>query len=326
MSLNENLRPQADAVVKSAPLVSVVICTHNRANYLFKAIQSAVNQSYPKNDYEIIIVDNASTDQTADLVRKFHDVGNLRYVHEPKLGISFARNTGWNVAAGRFIAYLDDDAVASPEWVSAVERAFKLAPSAGAVGGRVDAIWEAKRPEWLEDDLVMSLGLIDWSDKPKYIPDLRMEWLVTANMAVPAAVLTEIGGFETRLGRVGKTQVRGEDTFFQKQIIRRGHPCFYYPDMLVGHHVPASRLNKPWFRKRYYTQGIADALTQMVEEEPSVTRRMSMALSMTVDLILSPGKILSLVLPAMSPSRFTKKCLALITLGHITGLLTARRQ
>jgi glycosyltransferase involved in cell wall biosynthesis len=326
MSLTPNLHKLEGKSTNSVPLISVVICTHNRANYLLKAIRSVLDQTYPKNQYEIIVVDNASTDSTADKVRPFSEAGYLRYVHEPELGISFARNTGWRVAAGRYIAYLDDDAIAAPGWLSAIEKAFQLTPNAGAVGGRVDPIWEAKRPEWLEDDLVMSLGVIDWADKPKIIPDLRMEWLVTANMAVPAAVLAEIGGFETRLGRVGKTQVRGEDTFFQKQVIRRGYPCYYYPDMVVGHHVPASRLNKPWFRKRYYTQGIADALTQLVEEEPSGARRVSMALSMIFDLILSPGNILNIVLPAMNPGRFTKKCLALITLGHITGLLTARRQ
>jgi glucosyl-dolichyl phosphate glucuronosyltransferase len=173
---------------------------------------------------------------------------------------------------------------------------------------------------------VMSLGIIDWAEKPKIIPDLRKEWLVTANMAVPAAVLAEIGGFETRLGRLGKTQVRGEDTFFQKQVIRRGYPCFYYPDIVVGHHVPASRLNKPWFRKRYYTQGIADALTQLIEEEPSGARRVSMVLSLIFDLMLSPGKILNIVGPARNPGRFSKKCLSLIILGHITGLLTAKRR
>jgi glucosyl-dolichyl phosphate glucuronosyltransferase len=326
MSVTLPITGQRDPRSDTPPLISVVICTHNRSKYLLKAIQSAVNQTYSKDEYEIIVVDNASTDSTADLVRSYQDVGNLRYIYEPKLGISFARNTGWHVAAGRFIAYLDDDAIASPEWVSAIDKAFKMTPSAGAVGGRVDPIWEVKRPDWLEDDLVMSLGVINWSDKPKIIPDLRMEWLVTANMAVPTDVLAKIGGFNTMLGRVGKTQVRGEDTFFQKQIIRRGYYCFYFPDMVVRHHVPASRLNKLWFRKRYYTQGIADALTQVIEEEPSAIRRVSMVLSMMMDLILSPGKLLNLLLPSTNPIRFTKKCFALITLGHITGLLTAKRQ
>lgn len=326
MSLNPNHHNLDGGSTNSVPLISVVICTHNRANYLLKAIRSVLDQTYPKNQYEIIVIDNASKDSTADKVRPFSEAGHLRYVHEPELGISFARNTGWRVAAGRYIAYLDDDAIASSGWLSAIERAFQLTPNAGAVGGRVDPIWEAKRPAWLADDLVMSLGVIDWSEKPKIIPDLRMEWLVTANMAAPAAVLAEIGGFETRLGRVGKTQVRGEDTFFQKQVLSRGYSCFYYPDMVVGHHVPVSRLNKPWFRKRYYTQGIADALTQLVEEEPSGTRRVFMALAMIFDLVGSPGKILNIVLPAMSPSRFSKKCLSLIILGHITGLLTAKRR
>ena len=310
----------------TAPLISVVICTHNRSKYLLKAIRSVLGQDYPEDRYELVVIDNASTDSTADQVRPFLDTGRLRYVLEPELGISFARNTGWREAAGRYIAYLDDDAVASPGWLSAIEKAFQFAPDAGAVGGRVDPIWEAKRPDWLADDLVESLGVINWAEKPKIIPDLRMEWLVTANMAVPASVVTEIGGFETRLGRVGKTQVRGEDTFFQKQVIRRGYPCYYYPDMVVRHHVPASRLNKQWFRKRYYTQGIAKALTRMVEEKPSVSRRISMVLSIIFKPVPSQPSLLWIMLPAGTPRRFSKKCHSLIILGHITGLLTGRRR
>jgi glucosyl-dolichyl phosphate glucuronosyltransferase len=310
----------------TVPLISVVICTYNRFKYLLKAIRSVLDQDYPKDRYELVVIDNASTDSTADQVSPFFEAGLLRYVLEPKLGISFARNKGWREAAGRYIAYLDDDAIASTGWLKAIEKAFELTPNAGAVGGRVDPIWEVKRPDWLSEDLVKSLGVIDWGVKPKIISDLRMEWLVTANMAIPASVVAEVGGFETRLGRVGNTQVRGEDTFFQKQVIRQGYPCFYYPDMVVAHHVPASRLHKQWFRKRYYTQGIANALTRLVEENSSGLRRIPMVLSSISKLIYSPQDLLRIMLPAKTSRRFSKKCLSLIKLGYIIGLLTAERR
>ena len=118
----------------TAPLISVVICTHNRSKYLLKAIRSVLGQDYPEDRYELVVIDNASTDSTADQVRPFLDTGRLRYVLEPELGISFARNTGWREAAGRYIAYLDDDAVASPGWLSAIEKAADSMRARWAVG------------------------------------------------------------------------------------------------------------------------------------------------------------------------------------------------
>jgi glycosyltransferase involved in cell wall biosynthesis len=308
------------------PIISVVICTYNRVEYLLRAIKSVLDQDYPDDQYELVVIDNASTDSTADQVRPFFEAGRLRYIHEPELGISAARNTGWREATGHYVAYLDDDAIASPGWLPAIEKAFELTPNAGVVGGRVDPIWEVERPDWLDEELVLSLGVIDWGEKPKLIPDLRMEWLVTANMAIPRSLIMDIGGFETRLGSVGKMQVRGEDTFFQKQVIRQGYPCYYYPDMVVKHHIPASRLNKQWFRNRYYTQGITNALTKIVEEEPSVAGRLNMALSMFFKLIRFPGNILNILLPSSKLIPFSNKCLSWIYLGYITGMLTAERR
>jgi glucosyl-dolichyl phosphate glucuronosyltransferase len=321
MSVTLPITGQRDPRSDTPPLISVVICTHNRAKYLLRAIQSAVNQTYSKDEYEIIVVDNASTDSTADLVLSYQGVGNLRYIYEPKLGISFARNTGWHVAAGRYIAYLDDDATASPEWVSAVDKAFKMTPSAGAVGGRVDLIWEAKRPDWLEDDLVMSLGMIDWSEKPKFIPDLRMEWLVTANMAVPAEVLAEIGGFDTRLGRTGSKLLSGEDVFLLEQIIRKGYACLYYPSMAVRHLVPASRLNKEWFRRRYYWQGISDAVMYRIRQSPNLGRRWLHAVNRALRLFAAPHRLAVLAMSSDDPAQFTRKCFLLIEIGYVAGLL-----
>jgi len=305
----------------AAPHISVVICTHNRSAYLQKAVRSVLGQDYPTDRYELVVVDNASTDSTADQVRPLSEAGRLRYVLEPKLGISFARNRGWREAMGRYVAYLDDDAVAGPGWLRAIEEAFRAAPEAGAIGGRVDPIWEAKRPDWLDDDLVVSLGIIDWGEEPKTLPDPRMEWLVTANLAVPPSVMADIGGFETRLGRVGDKLVGGEDTFFQKELMRRGFPCFYYPDMKVTHHVPASRLKKRWFLRRYYSEGICKALMKRIEDRPSVARRMSMALSSAFKLLMSPVDMLSILLPAGTPRQFSRKCHSLIRLGYIAGLL-----
>lgn len=304
-------------------LISVVICTYNRADCLDHAIRSVVEQPLKAGTHEIIVVDNGSTDRTKEVVRQFKSDGNVRYVFEAEMGLCNARNTGWRQAQGRYVAYLDDDAIASPGWLAAIEEAFATTPGAGIVGGRVDPVWETERPAWLSDDIAMSLTIVDWSDRPKLILDVRSEWLVGANMALPATVLADTGGFHPLLDRVGTRMLSSGDVFLQKQILRRGYSCLYHPAMAVRHLVPKSRLEKGWFIRRYFSQGLSDAAMQLIEETPSIARRVFLALWMALGLLGSPRKIRDLVSPGNDPTRFTEKCFSLIKVGHMAGLLGA---
>ena len=92
--------------------ISVVICTHNRAGYLTKALQSLSAQSLNPDSYEVIVVDNGSTDNTREVYENIIGKTNWIYVHDPVVGLSHARNTGWGDAKGKFIAFMDDDAIA----------------------------------------------------------------------------------------------------------------------------------------------------------------------------------------------------------------------
>jgi glucosyl-dolichyl phosphate glucuronosyltransferase len=310
----------------SLPLISTVICTHNRADYLEKAIRSVLGQRMSPAEYELIVVDNNSTDATAEFVGRFSHFGNLRYIFEPALGLCNARNTGWRKARGQYVAYLDDDAIAEPGWLSAIKEAFESNPSLGVVGGPAVPIWEVDRPGWLSDDVAVSLAILHWSENPKRIADVRREWLVGANMAVPAAVLFEVGGFHPWLDRVGAQMLSSGDVFLQKKIIERGYVCLYYPAMAIRHHIHQSRLQKEWFARRYYAQGLSDFVMQLIETRPSLKKRFWMALTMVAELILSPRKLSALLLPSNNPKRLTEKYFALIKVGHIAGLMGALRK
>ena len=144
-------------------------------------------------------------------------------------------------------------------------------------------------------------------------------------MAVPVAVLEEMGGFASELGRVGSLLLSGEEVLLQKQLLCRGYRCWYIPHMAVKHRVPAARLTKRWFVRRHYCQGLSDAAMQMIEEPPTTARRVSLALEMCWDLLRSPEKLTALLLPQKDPQRFAEKCWTLIKVGHIVGLLGATR-
>ena len=306
--------------------ISAIICTHNRAEYLPRAIQSLLDQSIPKDTYEIIIVDNCSTDSTREEAARFSHQANIRYIYEPTLGLSHARNTGWRAAKGRYAAYLDDDAIARPLWLHTISEVFEtVTPRPGCVGGKVEPIWEAPRPAWLSDDLVTSLTVIDWSPTPFALPDLRQQWLAGANIAFPVEVLERLGGFVSGLDRAGKKLLSSGDVFLEKQIVEAGFSCFYHPGMAVAHHIQKARLQQSWFIRRYYWQGVSDAAMQLLVEAPTRSRRVRLALMKAVDLLKSPRYLLNLAWPSDDPKRFTEKCFTLIAVGHIAGLLGALR-
>jgi glycosyltransferase involved in cell wall biosynthesis len=305
-------------------LISVIICTYNRSEYLTKAIQSLIDQHTSKDKYEIIIVDNCSTDSTKGVVEQFSNEGksNIRYIYEPNLGLSFARNTGWCNAKGKYVAYLDDDAIACPGWLDKILEVFEtVTPRPGCVGGRVEPIWESARPEWLSDWLLHGLAIINWSETPHVLTNLSAEWLVGANIAFPMDILKNAGGFTSSLDRVGNSLLSSGDVFLEKQIAKMGYSCFYHPDIAIGHHIFKSRLSQSWFTRRYYWQGVSDVVMQLLQERPSTLKRLRFAVSEAKILLQSPKKVKTLILPTNDPDRFTQKCFNLITLGHIYGLL-----
>jgi glycosyltransferase involved in cell wall biosynthesis len=304
-----------------APDISIVICTHNRATYLDKALQSLADQDPVSREVEIIVVDNASTDNTPAVVDRFVTSSGVRYIHEPTLGLCVSRNTGWRKARGRYIAYFDDDAVAAPGWIAAIGRAFDQHPNAGIVGGPARPIWGGERPDWLGDELLSCLTVIDWADTDHVIEDVGQQWLVGANMAVRREILAELGGFHPQLDRVGTNLLSGGDVYLQKKIIEKGHDCVYVPDMEIGHLVTESRLSQSWFRRRYYWQGISDYAAQRIEENPGSLKRIGSALRLTGEILGSKDALSSVLLPTDDPERFTKKCFTLIKLGHIAALV-----
>jgi glucosyl-dolichyl phosphate glucuronosyltransferase len=242
------------------PLVSAVICTHNRSAYLRKALQSLQAQTLAKHRYEIVVVDNASTDNTREVVDKEGGaVSNLRYIFEPELGLNHARNAGWRNARSPYIAYLDDDAVACSAWLEKIIEVFEnIAPQPGCVGGKIEPIWEAPRPSWLDDEMLPYLAILDWSPSPIVLD--QDQFLAGVNIAFPRSLLEGVGGFRLGLDRTGKNLLSNGDIHVQRLVRALRYDSYYDPRIVVQHHVAASRLTKEWFVQRAYWQGISDVV------------------------------------------------------------------
>ena len=238
--------------------VSAVVCTHNRAGYLRKALQSLTAQTLDPASYEVLVVDNASTDNTRKVFDEFADRPNWRYLYEPVIGLSRARNTGWHNAHGEYVAYLDDDAVACHDWLAKLLEAFEtIGPRPGCVGGRCLPEWEAPQPAWLSDNLLIAFSIFHYADRPIIVSG--QQFLSGCNIAYPRNVLQALGGFREDLGRHGTNLLSNDESYLRWQLDAHGYCSVYHPEALVLHHIPASRLTKKWFRDRAFWQGVSDA-------------------------------------------------------------------
>lgn len=251
--------------------ISVIVCTHNRVHYLERAIGSLCAQTLPREHFEILLVDNASTDGTAAWAEKrCLDTPNLVYLHEPALGLSNARNVGWRAAKAELAAFFDDDAVANKTWLETIVRRFQEHDERLAVvAGHVYPLWEAPPPDWLVPGLWAPLALLDLGTN-----DLVMDpdhYFVGANMTIRKSALARVGGFSSALGRKGDRLLSNEEVHLKWLLERAGYYALYAPDVVVGHTVPAERMSKHWFRTRYWWQGVSDSVMQQVMHDPAST-------------------------------------------------------
>jgi glycosyltransferase involved in cell wall biosynthesis len=249
---------------RSDPQISAIICTHNRSSYLGAAIDSLLKQEFA-GDFEVIVVDNASTDDTKQVVAARLNHSRLRYVYEPVTGLSVARNTGAKQAQAAILAYLDDDAVASPQWLSALYTAYQANEKLAIAGGRVTLIWAngLQAPRWLSANLSGNLGAYDLGKNSVLIdrPGLTPRGL---NYSIRRSFLEQVGGFDLNLGRVGKSLLSNEELHMTELALEHGWQVAYLPDAHVGHNVAPERLNRAWFLSRGWWQGISECYREQL--------------------------------------------------------------
>ncbi|GAB4374978.1 MAG: glycosyltransferase family 2 protein [Elainellaceae cyanobacterium] len=246
------------------PQISAIICTYNREAYLGAAIDSLLAQVFD-GQFEVIVVDNASTDRTCELVQSRLSDSRLRYVYEPVAGLSVARNTGAKIARSAILAYLDDDAVASPHWLQILYDAYESNAQLAIAGGKVTLLWSANThpPAWLSSGLAGNLGAYDLGNVPVLIdrPSLTPRGL---NYSVRQTFLNQVGGFDTQLGRVGNTLLSNEELRMTELALDLGWQVVYLPDAIVAHHVALERLTPAWFLSRGWWQGISECYREQL--------------------------------------------------------------
>lgn len=242
---------------------SVVICTYNRLDHLPAAIESVFAQTIDPAAYEVIVVDNASTDGTREAIEAMlPDHPNLSYIYEMRLGLATARNTGWQAARAEFVAFLDDDAKAERNWLETAAGLLEDAPpNLLCVGGPIYPFYTSLRPDWwLEKYEIRTRGdAVRHLRKGEFFSGSNMVWRKTA--------LATYGGFEVNAGMKGNTLGMGEETALFRRIWEMEEaPIFLYsPVLKVYHWVPPEKMTMRYILKRATAVGQFEAEFALAE-------------------------------------------------------------
>jgi glucosyl-dolichyl phosphate glucuronosyltransferase len=241
--------------------VTVIVCTYNRCKALAHALDSVAASVLPASvEWEVLVVDNNSTDRTRDVVEGFRQryPGRFRYVLEPRQGVSYARNTGVRESRGEVLAFMDDDVTVDPEWLGNLTSALNNGEWVGA-GGRILPIWNSSPPSWVPVKERYGLApLASFDLGPEGGP--LSEPPFGANMAFKRKVFAQYGDFRTDLGRCANNLRSNEDTEFGRRLITRGEPLIYVPSAVVHHPVPPERLRKRYFLQFWFDKTRSDVL------------------------------------------------------------------
>ena len=235
-------------------VVSVIVCTYRRPDALAACLTSLESQDFPQDKYEVVVVDQG-TEGISQLIKKYRDKRHFRFISEEVLGLSTARNTGIVQARSDYIAFIDDDAVAAPNWLSSLMNCHRD-DSVGIVGGRILPMYtDGVNMDHSPSDYVRSLlSLFDLGDE-----DRLVSRVFGCNFSVRKRVFSEVGGFDTRSGRKGDLLLSGEETEFCERVSGR-YKVVYCADAVVHHKISKERLSLSWLVKRSYYGGLSKGL------------------------------------------------------------------
>ena len=261
----------------SPPEVSVVIPTYNRCELLRGAVLSVLQQNAERSTFEIVVVDNNSSDDTKAVVESLigSDSGNVSYVQEHQQGNAHARNTGIQHSRGSIIAFMDDDVVVGNTWIRTLKAAFDQDQDLSFVGGRILPRWSEPPPSWLTAEHWSPLALIDYGPEQLTIEGQTPPGLLTANIALRRKVFQEVGTFSPALQRVKNGIGSMEDHEFLLRVCRSGKKGKYLPDLIATALVEPERLTKHYHRRWHTGHGRFYAIMRDPEWERSQFRFVS---------------------------------------------------
>ncbi len=242
--------------------VSVIIPTRNRASLLTQMLDSLARQTMPLDRFEVLVVDNASNDNTREAALHFTSTfPHFSYLFQKNVGLHSGRHMGLQNSRGNILVFADDDIVPFTSWLEGMELAFEN-PKVALVGGRVLPLYEAPPPAWEKKLWIATesgtfnpyFSLLDFGAKQIEIPGL---FVFGCNFGVRKQIALELGGFHPDAFPKDRIQLRGNgEAALAQKIQASGHLIVYEPTASVYHHVSKNRLTMAYVEDRAFLEGV----------------------------------------------------------------------
>jgi glucosyl-dolichyl phosphate glucuronosyltransferase len=275
--------------------VSIIIPTYNRSHTLGTTLRSLVKQTINPNSYEILVMDNNSTDQTADVVREIQAQSDVSIVYklETRQGVHYARNRGALLARGEILYYTDDDMIADEKMLFELLSLFRLDPKIASATGRVLPKWQSPPPVWVKKFCENSLLSLQLRSEELVISPTDVG-VYSCHQAVRKSVLIECGGFNPE--NTGGEWVGDGESGLSIKIGARGYKYAFTAKSVTYHIIPPERMTQRYLNRRHENQGFADTYTWFRAERPDSKRLFQKQLNCVWDLgkgtLRLAGKIL----------------------------------
>lgn len=242
-------------------LISVIICTYNRDRYIYNILRSVAENDLPHTEYEIVLVDNNCTDNTAKECERFRkDFPDIRfqYIVESQQGLSYARNSGIRHSIGEVLVYVDDDALVNKEYLSTYARFFAQNPEAVAAGGPIEPQYDGcEEPKWMSHyTRQLVTGKLNIGNKERKFP--KGAFPGGGNAAYRKTVFDTIGLFNVELGRKGNSLIGAEEKDLFDKMTSRGMDFYYLPTAILYHLIPEKKLTQDYFERLTHGIGVSE--------------------------------------------------------------------
>lgn len=247
--------------MSKSPQLSIIVCTYNRDNYIKTTLEHLLKQDLNFSDYEVVIVNNNSTDQTDKICQFFlqeNPSAPFRYVIEYDQGHSYSRNRGILEARSELIAFIDDDAFVKPSFGKNIIYYFKSHSDVQVIGGKIIPVYEGSPPNWMSPFLLPLVSALDMGNQPKAFTGRKFP--VGANITFRREVFDHYGLFNVALGRKGSGLMGGDEKELVYRLKENNEPIHYVPSVVVDHIIPEKRLEMS------YIMGLAQGVGHSEKE------------------------------------------------------------
>lgn len=237
--------------------ISVLIATYNRAEILYRTLESMTRLDRAGLSVEFVVVDNNSSDHTKEVIESFDDKLTIHYLFEPRPGKNCALNKALNkVPLGKLVVFTDDDVEPQKDWLKAVITVTNRWLDYSVFGGKIYAIWPNGRPpKWAQSRFIQSLGFAIHDYEDSECPYKSGQYPFGPNFWVHREIFEDGRRFNEAIGPRPQNRIMGSETSFLKRLTDQGYGIVYSPKAVIGHRIQMYQLSMSYIWKRAYRYG-----------------------------------------------------------------------